>query len=497
MRRARWIAAVAGVLMIATGVPRALATPSTPPPTTPTLPAPFSTWNVVINPSSDPHVEWVDFNSAVLHQRVTIRVILPDAYFTTTAPLPVMYYLHGTIRIGTDPAIDNLVDQLDAAGAGIGYPFGPGSAHDEASWLADEVSKMQFLVVSLDAEANNPWCEHCAYVNGVNGQGVNAEDHLYDEVIPLVRAMYRVRTDRDGRGIMGASMGAGGAMIQETRHPDMFSVTAALSPPIDYVHDKPYGDPLLWATYLREQGYPSPELDPIVTEATNAADLLNNLIGENDDTIVTVGEGCILEAGVGECQQQSAVDQPVDAVQEVFIRHNDDTVIPAAIARGVPISYITYAGVHFVVNHDIFDEYMLDRINRDFASNPATPPSFSYKSGDPQFSIWGYNVSIVRPNQEFVTLDAKTNGTGLTISGTGTATITTPPTFTPDSVHTVAIAPSDTLDRPAEQLTVTADSAGRLSFAMNLGATHPVDQNDLLTALGLWTSPQTTVTVLN
>src|SRR6185436_3259711 len=103
----------------------------------------------------------------------------------------------------------------------------------------------------------------------------------------------------------------------------------------------PYAD-FLSALYLRQQGYPQAKLAPIATRAINAADLLENLRGENVDTVITVGEGCILGAGQDFCRETTALDEPIDSFQEIFIRHNLDLWVPGAIAKGIPISYITY-----------------------------------------------------------------------------------------------------------------------------------------------------------
>ncbi len=486
-----WVVGVVGALLLVV-CPRALAASGPGRTSSPVLPAPFSGWHVTVEPGTDAHVQYVTFDSAVLHRRATMRVVLPDRYATATQPLPVAYYLHGTTRIGTSPVLDLLFDRLAAGGQNVGYPFGPGSAHNEASYFAADAARLQFVVVSPDA-APTPWCEHCGWVDGRYGAGVNAETHLYQEVLPLTQALYRVRTDRAGRGIIGASMGAAGSLIQATRHPDLFSVVAALSPPVDYLYDPPYAD-LLWALYLREQGYAPPKLFPIATRAINPVDLLSNLRGEGIDAVITVGDGCVVGAGHGECAKAGFTDQPIDGFQELLIRHQTDLWVPRAIAAGVPISYITYDGVHFVVNHDVFDRYLLDRMNHDFAAGAPVPASATFRSADPAFSFWGWQVGLHRPNQEFVTVDARPDGTRFAIAGSGTLELSTPGAFVPGSGHLVTVAPSDA-GRPTTSRHLVADAAGRLHLTVDLGARHPFDERALLTTAGLATSPQTTVTV--
>ena len=469
----RWgiVGLAAALLLLA--CPQVMAAPSAGPARVTGLPAPFRSWNVTTEAGTDRHVQWVTFTSAVLHRRATMRVVLPDAYAATTAALPVVYYLHGTTRIGTDPAVDTIFDGLADAGYAFGYPFSEGSAHNEAAYLATEASRLQFVVVSPDA-GEHAWCEHCGWVDGRDGQGVNAETHLYQEVLPLTEAMFRVRSDRAGRGVMGASMGAAGALIQATRHPDRFAVVAALSPVVDYLRDLPYSDEL-WYLYLREQGYPTGRVSPIATRAINPADLFSNLRGEGIDTVITMGDGCVLTAGQGECQTAGVTDELIDAYQEVVLRHNADRVVPKAIAAGVPMSYITYPGVHFVVNHAVFARHLLDRMNRDFATAAPVPAAATFRSADRAFSIWGWDVALQRPNQEFVTVDVRPDGRTFSIAGSGTLQLTSPPVFEPRSRHVVTVEPSEP-GRARFDYLASADAAGRLHVPVDLGVRHRLDE---------------------
>lgn len=470
----RWGIVGLVVALLALVGPQVSAAPKPAATTVAGLPAPFRSWNVTTEPGTDPHVQWVTFDSAVLHRRATMRVVLPDAYGASTQALPVVYYLHGTTRIGTDPALDQVFDGLADAGYEVGYPFSEGSAHNEAAYLGTEAPRLRFVVVSPDA-GEHAWCEHCGWVDGLHGQGVDAETHLYREVLPLTEAMFRVRSDRAGRGIMGASMGAAGALIQATRHPDRFSVAAAMSPPVDYLYDTPYGGELLWALYLRQQGFPLGKLAPIATRAINPADLFSNLRGQGIDTVITMGDGCVATAGTGRCATTGFADEPIDGFQELLIRQNADKVVPAAIASGVPMSYITYEGVHFVVNHDVFNRHLLDRINRDFAAGGPAPATARFRSADPAFSIWGWDVAVRRPNQEFVTVDVRPDGRAMSITGSGVAQILTPGVFVPGSRHLVTVERVGGGRGPLEH-PVTADGHGRLHLRVDLGVPHALDE---------------------
>lgn len=455
--------ALVGVVALLVGVlaPSAAAgTPAT------GLPAPFRGWHVEVEPGKDAHVRYVTFDSAVLHRRATMRVVLPDLYDRTTAKLPVVYYLHGTTRIGTDPLVDAVFDGLGDAGLHVGYPFEEGGARNEAAYLAAEASRIRFVVVSPDA-GTTTWCEHCAWVDGKGGQGVDAERHLYEEVLPLTEAMFRVRGDRAGRGIMGASMGAGGALTQATRHPDLYSVVAALSPPVDYLDDPPYTT-FLWQLYLRQQGYPQPAVSEIATRAVNPVDLLPNLKGEGIDTIVTMGDGCLVAPDQGYCPGLGFAEQPINSMQEVLLRHNNDLHLPQAIADGVPLSYLTYSGVHFVVNGDVFRRHLLDRMNAVFARGAPTPARVAYRSAESHFSIWGWDAALTRRRQEFVSTNVRPDGTAFDIAGRGKLALTSPAAFAPGSRHVVTVTRTDGSSDPIRRELV-ADGQGRIAVQVDLG----------------------------
>jgi hypothetical protein len=60
----------------------------------------------------------------------------------------------------------------------------------------------------------------------------------------------------------------------------------------------------------------------------------------------------------------------------------------------------------------------------------------------------------------------------------------------------MAVVPSDAA-RPESHGAVVADSAGRIHVTVNLGPTHLLDEQQAITALGLFGSPQTRITILD
>jgi hypothetical protein len=105
------------------------------------------------------------------------------------------------------------------------------------------------------------------------------------------------------------------------------------------------------------------------------------------------------------------------------------------------------------------------------ASPPAessVPETFRYRSIAPEFSVWGYEVTVNREPREFLDLLDVTVG-GFGIQGSGTAVVVTAERYQPGAAYVVAGAG----DGPT---IVTADPDGRLAITVDLGASHTSDQ---------------------
>ncbi len=95
-----------------------------------------------------------------------------------------------------------------------------------------------------------------------------------------------------------------------------------------------------------------------------------------------------------------------------------------------------------------------------FASPPAPPAATSYQSIDKSWSQWGWSVSVQRSAaQQFSSL-TNANANGFSLSGSGTASVVTPPYYAPISAHSVTIG--------SAVQTVTADSNGQLHLTVPL-----------------------------
>src|SRR5206468_6431484 len=98
-----------------------------------------------------------------------------------------------------------------------------------------------------------------------------------------------------------------------------------------------------------------------------------------------------------------------------------------------------------------------------FADPPAAPPAgpFSYRSMLPSFSVWGWTFATDHQVTEFTYL-AAVSRYGLVAKGSGTLQVTSAALYPPKSKWTVTQVGS-------APVIVTADRAGRLTFAVNLG----------------------------
>ena len=452
---------------------------------------PFDSWNVKVTADEkDPDLLTLEFDSQVLHRRTTNVVWLPAGYRNDPAPYPVTYFLHGQVDNNSFGAFETLDQQgirsplpFTSPGAGRGQAFGIG--------FGPTAAFRRFLVVSVDM-GETAWCGHCFWTNGVGGKGVDAERHLLDEVVPLTEALFRVRTDRGGRALLGNSMGADGSLLAGFRHPDTFAFLGALSATFPGFQDPTaFG---LWAhaiytLYTGDQGYGPPASEEVRYVAVDPLTLAGGLVGTGVEVMVANGDGCLPNDGRGECANEPPYGNPQ---QEVVFRRMMDIWTTELTQRGVRFTNIQREGAHTsALNADNFRRYFLPRMNAVFAKNVADPTVFSYSSLDSSFSIFGWSVSVNRPNLEFLhVLGATTDGSEITLAGTGSATVTTPVLGRDGSTYRVQVTP-DGAD--AQEVLATADGSGRITFTVKLGNVRTQNETRSMVQTGQFQFPHTAV----
>lgn len=146
--------------------------------------------------------ERVSVESKILGKPVRYTIYLPDDYSTSERHYPIVYLLHGYT--------DNDIAWIQ---------FG------EANLAADEAIASRAIppMIIVTPDAGVSW-----YINNYDNS-VKYEDFFIKEFIPHIESSYRVRTDRQYRGIAGLSMGGYGALIYTLRHPELFGACAAFS----------------------------------------------------------------------------------------------------------------------------------------------------------------------------------------------------------------------------------------------------------------------------
>ena len=146
--------------------------------------------------------EGLIIKSKILKKDVRYTIYLPFDYNTSSRYYPVVYLLHGYT--------DNDMGWMQ---------FG------EANMFADEeIAKRQIPAMILAMpDGGVSW-----YINNFDNS-VRYEDFFFEEFIPLIESEYRVRTEKQYRGIAGLSMGGFGTLVYALKHPDMFSACAAFS----------------------------------------------------------------------------------------------------------------------------------------------------------------------------------------------------------------------------------------------------------------------------
>jgi len=146
----------------------------------------------------------LSMESQILGMERMYAVYLPPDYETSQRSYPVLYLLHG----GGD----------DQTGW---IQFG------EVLRIADEAiangTATAMVIIMPDANAGRR-----GYFNDIKGEW-RYEDFFFEEFMPYIESVYRIRTEKRYRAISGLSMGGGGTFMYALHHPELFSSACPLS----------------------------------------------------------------------------------------------------------------------------------------------------------------------------------------------------------------------------------------------------------------------------
>ena len=155
--------------------------------------------------AQNPHgfiYEGLSIESDILGKDVRFTIYLPADYETSQRYYPIVYLLHGYTDDDTGwlqfGEVDRIADKAIAEGS------------------------IPPMIIAMP-DGGVSW-----YINDYTG-GVRWEDMFIDEFMPYIESTYRVRTQKEFRGIAGLSMGGYGSLVLSMRRPDLFAATAAFS----------------------------------------------------------------------------------------------------------------------------------------------------------------------------------------------------------------------------------------------------------------------------
>jgi S-formylglutathione hydrolase FrmB len=383
-----------------------------------------------------PRLQELTFRTSALAAPTKVRILLPANYAAMREHYyPVLYLLHGASG-----------DQTSWTAAGQG----------EAERLT---AKLPLIVVMPDGGRGGFYTN---WFNNGGGGPPRWEDWHIEQLIPWVDGHYRTEAVRRSRAIAGLSMGGFGAFSYASRHPDLFTAALSLSGAVDTGTPPGIGPPIIDSISGADGGPPGSLWGPRATQevrwrAHNPYDLAGNLRGL--DLWLRTGNGQpggpfgggtnvdVLEAGV--LAMATTVHQ---RLRELRIAHVFDNYGP---------------GHHLWAYWKRGLAQTLPAIMRRFRHGSRPPARVTFTAAEPRYSAYGWSVRVKRPALEFSKL-SKAGKRGFTLSGSGSATVTTPARYKPGRAYGIRVDGRRRLAR--------ATMRGRLRIRVPLGPGNRTQQ---------------------
>lgn len=377
-----------------------------------------------------------------------------------------------------------------------------GGGDDFRSWTdlgaAEQLTAdSPYLVVMPDAGA----ASYSRHVIGAAGAEATLDWPTFHtvELPAFIADRYSVNPERSGALLAGLSMGGYGAMKYAAQHPDRYCAAAAFSSPLDPLSAVPLFDIIA----LREGGaakslFGDPKRDLAEWQANSPMSLAPNLAGT--DLWYTAGSGTphaddededhvdVLEATVNHhglkfherlselgiahtwsprptglhnwfawqrelAEWLAALDDPARTPTAGHPAGTDAATGAGTSAAGADRAGLRDAGLR--------DSGVSGRGVSDGAA-------FTYVTGEPVFSVHGWDVAISRRRAQLVTF-AEVTAASFTLNGAGTFRVRTPALYHPGQRYRIAI--SSPLAENVYDL--AADADGRLELTGRMaGALH-------------------------
>lgn len=285
------------------------------------------------------------------------------------------------------------------------------------------------------------------------------ETFVVRQLVPLVDANFRTLADRAHRAVMGESGGGYGTLLYAAKHPHLFAAAASLSGTPDIT--SPAGQVVFPAAPTLDGGRPNDIHGPWATQevrwrGNNPVDLARNLRGvdlqlfvgsglpdpEREENAAESTGGCALEAGI---------------VRPTSLTFRDELLRLRIPHRWVDLPW----GCHSVALFREEIRLAVPRFAQLFARPAAALPTFDHRAIAPAVRVHGWSFTADRRRAlEFLEVQGA-GRSGLTLSGSGTTTVTTAALFR--GARSVVVTAGGT------RRTVRPDAAGRLTFPVDLG----------------------------
>jgi S-formylglutathione hydrolase FrmB len=370
-------------------------------------------------------------DSEALGGTTRARILLPASFGTSDQRYPVLYLLHG-------------------------------ANNDYTRWttgLPTEATTegLDVIVVMPDGGPSGFYSD---WYNGGDFGPPAWETYHLEELRQLLEDDFRA----NGRyAIAGHSMGGFGALSYASRHPDLFSAVIASSPASDNRYLEP-ATPAILTGLTAFDGSPPDALwgnfndDELRWRAHNPLDLAPNL--RQTPIFLSVGNGLpgpLDSLADPAFAPMALLESALYAMNVNFSGRLDELgIVPVANDLGRPGSHIVqYA--HAALERWLPDVMAILERNPEDRSR-----SFSFRSAEDHFSVWGWTFDVERPAPAFV--DVTVDGDTIVVNGTGLLRVATPAHYQPGVSYRIEVAGRDPGD-------VVADDRGRLRFDVDLAGT--------------------------
>ena len=376
----------------------------------------------------------LSFRTPAVADETRVRVLLPAGYDASPRRrYPVLYLLHGAMD-----GYASWTDKGNAEATTAGRPL---------------------IVVMPDSGTGGGYVDW--YNDGAGGPPMWETYHL-DQLLPWIDAHYRTIAAREGRAIAGLSMGGGGTMHYAAREPDLFAAAASFSGAVD--SNSVFVQPLTGSEGYSQGRAPGSVFGPRATQEIrwrghNPWDLAPNLDGL--DLTLRTGNG---QPGGPGGDTGDPVELEVHEESLSLHRRLDEL--------GIPHLWDDYGpGGHdwYYWQRDL--EQLMPDLARVFADPPDPPSPFTYRSIDPAYEAYGWDVAIDRHALEFSEL-RNAERDRFALLGSGIGAVTTAPYYAPGRRITVTLRSGTGTVR--KRIQVGADC--RLRVEVPLGPGNPYQQ---------------------